>query len=143
MTSGLQTKGPLLAEILALETLVWEALVQGDADADAEADAQMLTSDFLGVYPSGFSGKADHCGQLQDGAAMADYRLSDARLRRISAGAVLLSYRAAYLPAGATEWKSMLISSLWEKDADGWRNSFSQDTPETPPRQQKLSRNPS
>ncbi|MEW2911651.1 nuclear transport factor 2 family protein [Leisingera sp. JC11] len=125
MTQAILTDGPQLAAFLALETKVWEALTAGDP----EADGRMLTEDFLGVYPSGFSDKAGHCEQLQDGPVMADYRLSDAQLRVISDGAVLLSYRAAYCPAGSREWKEMLISSLWEKRADGWLNSFSQDTP--------------
>ncbi|WP_019296795.1 MULTISPECIES: nuclear transport factor 2 family protein [unclassified Leisingera] len=126
MTQTILTGGPRLAEFVALETKVWEALVAGDP----EADGQMLTEDFLGVYPSGFSDKSGHCDQLQNGPVMAGYRLRDAQLRIISPDAVLLSYRAAYLPAGTTAWKSMLISSLWEKSAAGWRNSFSQDTPE-------------
>lgn len=126
MTTEILTDGPLLAEILALETKVWEALKAGDP----EADGRMLTEDFLGVYPSGFSDKAGHCAQLQDGPVMAGYRLSDAQLRVLSPEAVLLSYRAAYQPAGSSGWKRMLISSLWEKGKDGWLNSFSQDTPE-------------
>ncbi|OBY24994.1 nuclear transport factor 2 family protein [Leisingera sp. JC1] len=126
MTQSILTDGPRLADFLALETQVWEALVAGDP----EADGRMLTEDFLGVYPSGFSGKTGHCDQLKNGPVMAGYRLSDAQLRIISPDSVLLSYRAAYLPAGTTAWKSMLISSLWEKRAEGWRNSFSQDTPE-------------
>ncbi|KIC20886.1 nuclear transport factor 2 family protein [Leisingera sp. ANG-Vp] len=125
MTTNIQTGGPLLADILALETRVWEALVQGDP----EADGQMLSEDFLGVYPSGFSDKAGHCDQLRDGPVMAEYRLSNSRLCLITEGAVLLSYHAAYRPAGSEDWKAMLISSLWERHATGWLNTFSQDTP--------------
>lgn len=127
MTSKTYYDGLILAEFVALETQVWEALVRGDADADSA----LLTDDFLGVYPSGYSDKAGHCNQLANGPVMADYRLSDTRLRLITDSAALLSYHAAYLPAGDSNWKSMLISSLWEKDAQGWRNSFSQDTPES------------
>jgi len=125
MTVEILTDGPRLAEFLALETKVWEALAAGDA----EADGRMLTEDFLGVYPSGFSDKTGHCAQLQDGPVMAGYRLSDAQLRVLSPEAVLLSYRASYQPAGSGDWKEMLISSLWEKGENGWLNSFSQDTP--------------
>mgnify|MGYP000191308117 CR=1 FL=1 len=128
MTAKILTDGPQLAEILALETQVWEALVAGDP----EADGRMLSADFLGVYPSGFSDKAGHCDQLKGGPVMAEYRLSDSQLRIISGGAVLLSYRAAYRPDGSSSWKAMLVSSLWERGANGWLNSFSQDTPETP-----------
>ncbi|MBY6065260.1 nuclear transport factor 2 family protein [Leisingera aquaemixtae] len=125
MSTKILTDGPLLAEILALEIKVWQALVAGDP----EADGRMLSEDFLGVYPSGFSDKACHCGQLNAGPVMADYRLNDAQLRVISGDTVLLCYRAAYRPAASQEWKEMLISSLWEQGEDGWLNTFSQDTP--------------
>ncbi|WP_323784001.1 nuclear transport factor 2 family protein [Leisingera sp.] len=127
MTEQKAAEGPHLADILALETKVWEALVSGDP----EADGRLLSEDFLGVYPSGFSDKAGHCGQLKDGPLMARYRLSDAQLRIITARAALLSYRARYCAAGSGQWQVMLISSLWEQGAAGWINTFSQDTPET------------
>lgn len=125
MSTKILTDGPLLAEILALETKVWQALVAGDP----EADGRMLSEDFLGFYPSGFSDKAGHCEQLNAGPVMSDYRLSDAQLRVIAGDAVLLCYRAAYRPAASQEWQEMLISSLWEQGEDGWLNTFSQDTP--------------
>jgi hypothetical protein len=114
-----------IEEILALETKVWEALVAGDP----QADGAMLTEDFLGVYPSGFSDKAGHMEQLEGGAVMADYRLSAAQLVEVGADHVLLAYRAEYLATGKTDWEAMYISSIWRRTADGWRNSFSQDTP--------------
>ncbi|MFW8592701.1 DUF4440 domain-containing protein [Cribrihabitans neustonicus] len=125
MKTEILTDGPVLDDILALEKKVWQALIEGDP----KADAQMLSEDFLGVYPSGFSGKASHCDQLKQGPVMAEYRLSAAQLRCISGDAVLLSYRADYRPAGSSGWKAMLISSLWERRSRGWINSFSQDTP--------------
>jgi hypothetical protein len=112
-------------DILALETTVWEALVAGDP----QADGAMLTEDFLGVYTSGFSDKAGHTEQLDAGPVMADYRLSAAQLVEIGADHVLLAYRAEYLATGKTDWEAMYISSIWRRTADGWRNSFSQDTP--------------
>ncbi|KIC09999.1 hypothetical protein RA19_12580 [Leisingera sp. ANG-M1] len=129
MTTTILTDGPQLAAFLALETKVWDALVAGDP----EADGQMLSADFLGVYPSGFSGKDGHCEQLRDGPVMAEYRLSEAQIRLIAQDAVLLCYRADYKPADGLDWKAMLISSLWEQRENGWINSFSQDTPLTSP----------
>lgn len=117
--------GPLLAEIVSLETKVWEALVAGDP----KADGQMLTEDFIGVYPSGFSNKGEHCGQLTDGPVMETYLLSKAQLRMITQDAVLLSYLARYRKAGHEEDAEMYISSLWERHQGQWLNSFSQDTP--------------
>lgn len=116
---------PDLANFLALEIKVWQALMTGDASADAA----LLTADFLGVYPSGFAGRGDHCGQLTDGPVMVRYQLDQARLRVIGRDHALLSYRATYCKTGGTGDEVMFISSLWERTKTGWLNSFSQDTP--------------
>ena len=125
MTANSDTDGALRAEILTLETAVWRALVTGDA----KADGQLLTSDFLGVYPSGFATKAEHCGQLADGPVMESFALSETNLRVISPDAVLLSYRAVYRRTSKGADEVMYVTSLWQRSADGWVSSFSQDTP--------------
>jgi len=117
----------LLAQITALETKVWQALVTGDT----LADNRLLTADFLGVYPSGFATKAEHCGQLNDGPVMRSFSLSQVQLRIISPEAVLLSYRAQYQRANEAQEDVMYITSLWQHSDKGWLNSFSQDTPTT------------
>lgn len=116
---------PALKDILELETQVWVALVEGDASADRA----LLSADFLGVYPTGFANRDDHVGQFADAPTMAEFDLSDARLRILTPDIVLLSYRADYLRPGADQREAMLISSLWERRNDVWINSFSQDTP--------------
>ncbi len=116
---------PTLQDLLEVETTVWQAL----CDGDAAADLAMLTADFLGVYPSGFAGRADHAGQLDQGPSVAEYALQDARILTIGPDAALLSYRAGFRRPGAQDWSEMYVSSLWERGADGWRNRFSQDTP--------------
>ncbi|MEQ9693512.1 nuclear transport factor 2 family protein [Shimia sp. SDUM112013] len=119
------TEIPTLDTILALEETVWKALVAGDP----QADGALLTPDFLGVYPSGFSDRAGHMAELEHGPTMQDYRIEQARLVPLAAGLVLLAYRAKYLSVGNADWQSMYISSIWRQTPDGWRNSFSQDTP--------------
>lgn len=119
---------PTLDEILACERAVWEALVQGDAAADAAA----LSEDFVGLYPTGFSDRDDHVGQLSGGATVARYRLSETRL--VVAGPVfaLLAYRADYRRPDGAKGEVMYVSSLWRRAAEapgGWVNLFSQDTP--------------
>lgn len=117
---------PGLDGFLALETKVWEALIAGDA----KADIAMLTPDFLGVYPSGFAGRADHAGQLNDGPVMQSYQLDQARLMEIGNDHALLSYRATYRRSAAeVQSEVMFISSLWQRVNGRWLNSFSQDTP--------------
>lgn len=116
---------PALKDILELETQVWVALVEGNASADRA----LLSADFLGVYPTGFANRDDHVGQFADAPTMAEFDLSDARLRILTPDIVLLSYRADYLRPGADQREAMLISSLWERRNDVWINSFSQDTP--------------
>lgn len=116
---------PALSEILNLEKQVWMALVEGNASADRA----LLSADFLGVYPTGFANRDDHVGQFADAPTMAEFELSDERLRVLTPDIVLLSYKADYLRLGATTREAMLISSLWERRNDVWVNSFSQDTP--------------
>lgn len=118
---------PLL-EILALEIKVWEALKTGNA----ELDAKMLANDFLGVYPTGFSGRAQHCDQLKNGPTVASYELVEPRLVILSDDQVLLSYLARWSrledsKAGPIE--KMYISSIWKRRGQEWKNTFSQDTP--------------
>ncbi len=117
-----------LALILEHEQKVWQALVDGDA----ELDRQMLSDDFLGVYPSGFSDRLGHVAQLADGPSMSAFELSEARLMSLGDDQVLLAYRADYQPhvAGPDDpWKAMYISSLWSYRDGRWVNVFSQDTP--------------
>jgi hypothetical protein len=110
------------------ESEVWEALVRGDA----AADAQLLSEDFLGVYPTGFADRSAHASQLEHGPTVADYALSEARLRVLSPDCVLLVYRAdwrRHSASGPGDLETMYISSLWCRAGDAWTNVFSQDTP--------------
>ncbi|WP_420586837.1 DUF4440 domain-containing protein [Ruegeria sp.] len=116
---------PSLEEILDLEKQVWTALVEGNA----QADRALLSADFLGVYPTGFSNRDDHVSQFADAPTMARYELSETRMRVLSPDTVLLTYRADYQRPETMAWEAMLISSLWERRLDVWVNSFSQDTP--------------
>ena len=122
------TPGPFLDELLAVEQEVWAALAAGDADADA----RLLADGFLGVYGSGFAGKADHCGQLVNGPTVAGYELSDARVLELATDVVLLAYRVRWVGAGVRgtgKATTMYVTSVWRRTDEGWLNLFSQDTP--------------
>lgn len=123
--AGEDKTAPDLEEMLAQERRVWQALVSGDAAADRAA----LAPEFLGVYPSGFSGRDGHCGQLANGPTIHSYEIREARLQVYSADLVMLAYLACYTPVGAERSEAMYVSSLWQRGEDGWRNLFSQDTP--------------
>jgi hypothetical protein len=115
-----------IEELVGLETAVWQALVEGDPAADARA----LADDFLGVYPTGYADKAEHCGQLADGPTVRSFELSEPRMLAVSETAMLLAYRAEYVRAGAgAQPESMYVSSLWCRRDGNWVNVFSQDTP--------------
>lgn len=120
-----QTDEILLADLLTCERPVWDALVAGDPQANARA----LTEDFLGVYPDGFSGRAAHAAQLDQGPTVIRYALSQARLLRLAPDLLLLAYRVDLLRPGNTADEAMYVSSIWRRMGDGWRNLFSQDTP--------------
>lgn len=114
----------LTQSILAQETRVWEALVQGNAAADDAA----LASDFLGVYADGFAGKAAHVGQLADGPTVVRYCLSDVQVRSLGHDHALISYRADFTRTNHASPERMFVSSIWQKDGGRWINIFSQDT---------------
>jgi hypothetical protein len=117
-----------LDAFVALETAVWQALVDGDA----AADERLLADDFVGVTPTGLSARDDHVGQLDSGPTVAAFELGDARLLVVSDSAAMLIYRAVYQRVGAGDGpESMYVSSLWCERDGRWRNVFSQDTPDT------------
>jgi hypothetical protein len=117
-----------IGELIALETEVWQALVDGDTDADR----RLLSDDFLGVYPTGFSGRADHVDQIDGGPTVRTFELSEARMVVVSDDAVVLAYRAVYERVGeASHPEAMYVSSLWCRRDGRWVNVFSQDTPDT------------
>ncbi|MFI9485395.1 DUF4440 domain-containing protein [Promicromonospora sp. NPDC052451] len=109
---------------LDLESQVWDALARGDGDADRE----LLSEDFVGVYPSGFATRAEHVGELADGPTVTSYALSEARLIDVAPDSVLLCYRADYQPSTGPEKEAMYISSLWVERDGRWWNTFSQDS---------------
>lgn len=111
--------------LLAQEHQVWAALVAGDA----AADGALLAADFLGLYPDGYAGRADHAAQLARGPSVAEYRLSETRARWLAEGLGLLCYRAEYRRPGGAEWERMWVSSIWRRAGAAWLNVFSQDTP--------------
>ena len=127
MTADDNPELPPIDHFLTLEKRVWHALMTGDAETDEE----MLSPDFLGVYPSGFSDRDGHAGQLETGPTVSDYALSDARLLPIGPHHVMLIYAATYTRPGQALPEKMYVSSLWERQGHSWHNIFSQDTPAT------------
>ncbi len=113
-----------LDTFLALETEVWDALTTGDTTRDMA----LLAPDFLGVYSTGFSDRAGHVGQLQNGPSVEAYAISQARVMGLGPGRVLLAYRAEYTRTGSQTPEAMYVSSIWEERAGAWVNTFSQDT---------------
>lgn len=113
-----------IAQFISLEETVWQALVTGDPSTDAK----MLEDGFLGVYCTGFSDKAGHVGQLDQGPTVADYHLMDTQLLVLAQGVVLLAYRADFRRVGCDQHETMYVSSIWRETTLGWRNIFSQDT---------------
>lgn len=118
-----------LSFFLALETRVWQALVDGDA----AADRALLADDFLGVYSTGFAIRDDHTGQLADGPTVVRFDIRDARLMPLGPGRALLAYRAGFTRLGATAPEAMYVSSIWEQRDGTWLNTFSQDSNATDP----------
>ncbi|MEM7490108.1 MAG: nuclear transport factor 2 family protein [Pseudomonadota bacterium] len=115
----------MTAHLIALETAVWTALCRGDRAADLAA----LAPDFLGVYANGFADRADNVGQLDDGPTIAAFDLQEVRVRALGPDHGLVSYRAVFTRIGRDHPETMYVSSIWRREAERWRNVFSQDTP--------------
>ena len=110
-----------------LEKKVWEALKNGDLNADAD----LLSDDFLGVYESGISTKEDHLNQLMDGPIISSYKMGPARLLQLGNDVVSLTYSATaiFLNHKKKDNQTLLyITSIWALRSDKWVNIFSQDT---------------
>ena len=114
-----------LDDVLNCEHAVWQALVDGDV----EADKSLLMPEFVGVYPTGFAGREDHADQLMAGPSVVRYALSEARLLEVGLDFRLLCYRADYLRVSEIQPEAMFVSSLWQRVGTEWKNLFSQDTP--------------
>lgn len=115
----------LLNSIEILERRVWNALVTGDATADA----QLLSEDFLGVYPDGFAERKDHAGQLSNGPTVEHFTLTQQQIRRVGSDHAMICYRAEFQRKNCAEIETMYVTSLWQQSGSTWTNVFSQDTP--------------
>jgi hypothetical protein len=112
---------------LALEDAVWQALRQGDA----QADARLLADDFVGVYESGVSDKAGHVEQLRSGPVVASYAIERPRLLLQTPDVLVLTYtstsRHPAQPAHEPD-RTLFVTSIWCQRDGHWVNVFSQDT---------------
>lgn len=118
------TEQPTLAFILDLERQVWEALKSGNR----EADARLLSDEFVGVYASGVGSKEGHVGQLDGGATVVAYEITEPQLLTLHEGMAMLIYRATWWRPGKVDPTVYYISSIWQCSDRGWLNIFSQDT---------------
>ena len=112
---------------ISLEKQVWEALKNGDI----EADSALLSDDFLGVYESGLSTKENHLAQLQAGPIVSDYRIKHAQMLLLGPKIVSITYSAtvSFVKREAQSTEHLyFITSLWAYRENKWVNIFSQDT---------------
>lgn len=112
---------------ISLEKQVWEALKNGDI----EADSALLSDDLLGVYESGFSTKEDHLAQLQAGPIVSDYRIKHAQMLLLGPKIVSITYSAtvSFVKREVQSSEHLyFITSLWAYRKNKWVNIFSQDT---------------
>lgn len=110
---------------IRLERQVWQALVDGDA----EADRSLLADDFLGVYPDGFAGLDEHVDQFASEPTVSTFSINRPHWIELGDDAHLLCYEARFRRPGSDELHRMYVSSLWQRIDGRWVNTFSQDTP--------------
>jgi hypothetical protein len=87
-----QPERPTVQQFVILESQVWDAFVAGDS----EADARVLADNFIGVYSTGFSNRAEHCAPLRDGPIAQRYEIRDPRILVLSDSLVMLMYLAVW-----------------------------------------------
>jgi len=112
---------------VGLERQVWEALKNGDVNADAN----LLSDDFLGVDETGISSKEAHLEQLRNGPVISSYEISSAQLIQLGPEIVSLTYSATaiFLKNETQDTQNLFfITSIWARRLDKWVNIFSQDT---------------
>lgn len=122
-----QLESLTVEQFVKLESQVWDAFVTGDPKADAD----VLADNFVGVYSTGFVGKAAHGEPLQDGPIAIRYEIRDPQILVLSDSLVLLLYFAVWERANTSPDcipERMYISSLWQRADGKWKNVFSQDT---------------
>ena len=110
-----------------MERQVWEALKNGDVNADAN----LLSDDFLGVYETGISSKEDHLEQLRNGPIISSYKIGSAQLIKLGPEIISLTYSATaiFLKNETQDAQNLFfITSIWARRLNKWVNIFSQDT---------------
>ena len=110
-----------------MEKQVWEALKNGDVNADAN----LLSDDFLGVYEAGISSKEEHLERLRNGPVISSYEMGSAQLIQLGPEIVSLTYSATaiFLKNEAQDTQNLFyITSIWACRLNKWVNIFSQDT---------------
>ena len=112
---------------LGLEIQVWEALKNGDKNADSN----LLSDDFLGVYETGLSSKEDHLELLRNGPIISCYKIGSSHLIQLGPEIASLTYSATatFLKNEEQDTQVLLyITSIWARRLNKWVNIFSQDT---------------
>ena len=112
---------------LGLEMQVWEALKNGDKNANSK----LLSDDFLGVYETGLSSKEDHLELLRNGPIISCYEIGSSQLIQLGPEIASLTYSATatFLRNEGEDTQVLLyITSIWARRLNKWVNIFSQDT---------------
>ena len=112
---------------LGLEIQVWEALKNGDKNANSK----LLSDDFLGVYETGLGSKEDHLELLRNGPIISCYEIGSSQLIQLGPEIASLTYSATatFLRNEGKDTQVLLyITSIWARRLNKWVNIFSQDT---------------
>jgi len=112
---------------LGLEIQVWEALKNGDKNANSK----LLSDDFLGVYETGLGSKEDHLELLRNGPIISCYEIGSSQLIQLGPEIASLTYSATatFLRNEGEDTQVLLyITSIWARRLNKWVNIFSQDT---------------
>jgi len=116
-----------LREALALEKAFWRA--------DASFCHKTVADDFLMISDdqAGPSNKAQVVAASGSAPRWVSLIIEEARLLRLTAEAIALSYRARARRESSTSWRDVRASSVYVRRGDAWQLFLHQETPVPPP----------
>ena len=112
---------------ILLESQIWDSLVRGDKISES----QLIADDFLGVYETGYSNKAEYLSQLDRGPSIHRFIIFNPRLLAINSTNVALTYQVDFMALKNNDpepKQTMYVTSIWSLRSENWVNIFSQDT---------------
>lgn len=116
---------PLKETILKREQATWETIQK----KSYKAFADLLTADFIAIDNTGMAGGADTLKAVTE-MILNDFSLEDVRVRTISNGVALITYKVKITGSyqGKECTRTIYAASVWVKQGGKWLCAYNQET---------------